>query len=168
MKELSSEGTGSAGYAAGPARGGFSLVEVLLALVLLGIGMSMASSLIQRGQLVHDFSRRRLAQIELASRVLAELRLAREPQRLVEKPAAHVSAPQLRYRTRLVPAALPDDLRLVEVEIAAEKGAVLFRCRGVVPSRNLVPGPTPSPTAPASNAPPALPAPSPTAGGGGT
>jgi prepilin-type N-terminal cleavage/methylation domain-containing protein len=168
MKELSNGAEGSARAAAGRLQGGFSMVEVLLALALLGIGVSLASSLLMRGQLMHDFSRRRLEQAELCFRVLAELRLEARPRRLSETLGPHTSVPLLRYRARVLPAALPDELRLVEVEVVAGSEAVSLGCRGIVPARNLLPQPTPSATAaPAGSMPSPPPASSPTSGDGG-
>src|SRR5262249_35747435 len=147
MKELSSDTTGSAPQSEIWAWAGFSLVEVLLALALLGIGLSLATSLLSRGQLVHEFSQRRLQQIELSSQVLAELRLAQQPQRLAETLSTHPGTPLLRYRARVVEAKLPEALRLVEVEVVPRQEAASFHCRGVVPGQNLVLNATPVPGA---------------------
>lgn len=122
-------------------KNGFTMIEVLLALAMLAVGLSVASSLFTRGELVHRYSRERVDQIQLAARVLAELRLSGQPQRAGEELLEHSSAPQLRYRVRTLPAVLPEELRLVEVEVVAIRGAGKHRCRGVVPSgKAAVPG----------------------------
>ena len=122
------------------------MVEVLLALAFLGIGMSLGTSLLGRGQQIHSLSRVRMQEYLLAERLLVEMRLADTPKAADNK--VEVSPGGLQYRARVVPAPLPDDLRLVEIEVAERGGDKAVRIRGVVPSRNLVggaPAKTPSP-----------------------
>ena len=165
MKERMNGGGSSTPLCIGRAGAGFSLVEVLLALALLGIGFSLATSLLTRGQMVHAYSRDRLRQVELCTRVLAELRLASTPMSLSEKPAAAETEPLLSTRARVVAAALPPDLRLVEVEVIQHASPSVFRCRGVVPARCLrVASEAPTPPA---GAPTQVPAARPAAGNGG-
>jgi prepilin-type N-terminal cleavage/methylation domain-containing protein len=136
--------------AAARAAQGFSLIEVLLALALLGIGLSMATTLISGGERIHRGSQARIQQNALASRVLTELRLAPAPQRLPQSYVTHPSAaPGLLYRAQALPAALPAELCLVEVQVQAAAGAPVLKLRGVVPRSSLEQPPAALPAAPA-------------------
>ena len=122
------------------------MVEVLLALAFLGIGLSLGTSLLARGQQIHSYSRVRMQEYVLAERLLVEMRLADTPRLAEGKP--EVAPEGLQHRARILPAPLPEDLRLVEIEVAERSGNNAVRIRGVVPSRNLVgaaPAKTPSP-----------------------
>lgn len=131
--------------------GGFSMVEVLLALAILGIGLSLGTSLLSRGQQIHSFSRVRLQEYVLAERLLVEMRLAETPRTADGK--VEVEYGGFQHRARILQAALPEDLRLVEIEVAERSGRNAVRVRGVVPSRNLVGGVPPKAPSPVPSVP---------------